>query len=92
MSEEQKIQAGFTVIINEDGTLSTHSLPASETVARQATTFDIYGCSKELVDDIESQLLADRVAKAVLAKLIPPSPEEVAKARIVEALAERKSE
>jgi len=92
MSEEQKIQAGFSVIINEDGTLTTHVFPVNETTARQATTFDIYGCSKELVDDIESQLLADRIAKAVVAKLIPPTPEELAKARIAEALAERKSE
>jgi hypothetical protein len=92
MGEEKKIQAGFSVMINEDGTLTTTVFPADENVARQATTFDIYGCSKELVDDIESQLLADRVAKAVIAKLMPPTPEEMAKARIAEALAERKSE
>jgi hypothetical protein len=90
--EEQKIQAGFSVVINEDGTLSTHVFPASDTVARQATTYDIYGCSKELVSDIESQLMADRISKAVLAKLMPPTSEEVAKVRIAEALANRQAE
>jgi hypothetical protein len=90
--EEQKIQAGFSVVINEDGTLSTHVFPASDTVARQATTYDIYGCSKELVNDIESQLLADRISKVVLAKLMPPTSEEIAKVRIAEALANRQAE
>ena len=90
--EEQKIQAGFSVVINEDGTLSTHVFPASDTVARQATTYDIYGCAKELVSDIESQLMADRISKAVLAKLMPPTSEEVAKVRIAEALANRQAE
>ena len=90
--EDQKIQAGFSIVINEDGTLSTHVFPASDTVARQATTYDIFGCCKELVDDIESQLLADRISKAVIAKLMPPTPEEVAKARTAEALANRQAE
>lgn len=90
--EDQKIQAGFSVVINEDGTLSTHVFPASDTVARQATTYDIFGCCKELVDDIETQLLADRVSKAVIAKLMPPTPEEMAKVRIAEALANRQAE
>ena len=91
--EEDKIQAGFSVVINEDdGTLSTHVFPASDTVARQATTYDIFGCCKELVADIESQLLADRVSKSVLAKLMPPTAEEVAKVRIAEALANRQAE
>lgn len=90
--EEQKIQAGFSVVINEDGTLSTHVFPASDTVTRQATTYDIFGCCKELVEDIESQLLADRISKAVVAKLMPPTTEEMAKVRIAEALANRQAE
>lgn len=36
--------------------------------------------------------MADRVAKAVLAQILPKDPEAEAKARIAQALAERKGE
>jgi capsular polysaccharide biosynthesis protein len=84
-----KIQAGYTVIINEDGTIRTQVLPADEKVIRQATTFDIYQTSKELVSDIESQLLADRVARTVLANLQPKDSAAELKEKLLNALSDR---
>jgi capsular polysaccharide biosynthesis protein len=84
-----KIQAGYTVVINEDGTIKTHVLPADENVQRTATTFDIYQTSKELVSDIESQLLADRVARTVLANLQPKDSAAELKEKLLNALSDR---
>jgi capsular polysaccharide biosynthesis protein len=84
-----KIQAGYTVIINEDGTIRTQVLPVDENTMRQATTFDIYQTSKELVSDIESQLLADRVARTVLANLQPKDSAAELKEKLLNALSDR---
>ena len=85
----EKIQASYTVIIQEDGTISTSVTPEGELVSRQATAFDIYQTSKELASDIESQLLADRVAKAVLTQLQPRDAAADIKAKIIDALSDR---
>jgi len=90
MSEtNNKIQAGYTVIINLDGTIKTEILLESELVARKASTFDIYQTSKELVSDIESQLLADRVARTVLANLQPKDSAAELKEKLLNALSDR---
>lgn len=90
MSEEtKKIQAGYTVIINLDGTIRTEILLESDLVARKASTFDIYQTSKELVSDIESQLLADRVARTVLANLQPKDSAAELKEKLLNALSDR---
>lgn len=90
MSDEiKKIQAGYTVIINLDGTIKTEILTESELVARRASTFDIYQTSKELVSDIESQLLADRVARTVLANLHPKDSAAELKEKLLNALSDR---
>jgi acyl-CoA hydrolase len=89
MSEEKKVQLAYTVGINLDGSIFTEPVPASENVQRQATTFDIYQTSKELVSDIEAQLLADRVAKLVVANMQPKDAASEIKAKIIDALSDR---
>jgi hypothetical protein len=66
MSDNEMIQAAYTVGIRLDGTVFTEVLEPSEVIQRRATTFDIYQTSRELVSDIESQLLADREFKEKL--------------------------
>jgi len=56
---------------------------------RAATTFDIYQTSKELISDIESQLLAERIAKMVVANLQPTDAASEIKAKIIDALSDR---
>jgi hypothetical protein len=87
--EDKKIDAAFTVEINLDGTLTTTVHPVDENTRRQATTYDIYGCSKELASDIESQLLADRVAKALMPIFQPKDDAAELKAKLLSALSDR---
>jgi len=90
MSDEQhKVVAGYTVLIELDGTITTHALPADEQIQRQATTMDIYSTSKELATNVETFLLADRVAQAVVQALQPVNPSSEMKEKIREALSDR---
>ena len=89
MSDEKKVQIAYTVGINLDGSIFTDPIPAGENVERQATTFDVYQTSKELVSDIESQLLADRIAKLVVAHMQPKDAASEIKAKIIDALSDR---
>lgn len=90
------VHAAYIVVINRDGSLSTTVVQPSGikpiTVERVATVFDVLQASKEVVADIEGQLLADRVAKRVLAAITPADEDAEAKARIAQALADRKAE
>ncbi len=83
------IQAAYTVGIRLDGTVFTEVLEPSEVIQRRATTFDIYQTSRELVSDIESQLLADRVARTVLASLQPKDNVAEFKEKLINALSDR---
>ena len=89
MSDELKVVAAFTVLLNEDGSIATKPVEPSDTVARNATTFDIYQASKELVSEIENQLLAERIAKLVIANIQPIDPSAEIKSKIIDALSDR---
>jgi hypothetical protein len=82
-------QAKYIVTLNEDGTLATESVEAGEGILRTATTFDIYQSSKELVSEVEHLLLADRIAKAVVAQMQPVDPSAEIKSKIIDALSDR---
>ena len=81
--------AKYTVTINEDGSIATEALPVEEGTLRMATTFDIYQSSKELVFDIESQLLADRISRSVVAQMQPTDSAAEIKSKIIDALSDR---
>lgn len=90
------VHSAYVVVINEEGTLSTTLVkpgtPVFFDVVQATTTYDVFTTSKELANEIESQVMADRISKAVIARLMPADPEAEAKARIAQALAERKAE
>lgn len=90
------VYSAYVVVINEDGTLSSTLVkpgnPVFFDVTRATTTYDVFSSSKELANEIESQVMADRISKAVLARLMPVDPEAEAKARIAQALADRQAE
>lgn len=88
MSDNKAI-AGYTVVLELDGTISTHALPADEQFQRQATTVDIYNSSKDLASNVESFILAERVANMVLSALQPPAPSAEMAEKIKEALNDR---
>jgi len=91
--ETEKYNTGYVTVINEDGTLQTFLLKADEPltieVKRTATTYDVYNASKITTEDIEQQLLADRVARTVLANLQPKDAAEEIKSKIINALSDR---
>ena len=82
--------AAFTVTMNEDGSISTKI--HEEDVQRKASIYDVFTCCKELVSNIEDQLLADRIANAVAARLAPKDSAAELKAKIIDALNDRKEE
>ena len=82
--------AEFTVTINEDGSISTTL--HEENVQRKATMFDVFTSCKELASNIEEQLLASRIASMVVEKLQPVNAAEEIKAKIINALNDRKTE
>jgi len=90
------VHSAYVVVINEDGTLSTTLVkpgsPIFFDVAKATTTYDVLTTSKELTYEIESQVMADRISKAVIARLTPADPDAEAKARIAQALADRQAE
>ena len=89
---DKPIQAAYTVIIRSDGTIVTDIVEPNEGVQRKATTFDIYQTSKELVSDIESQLMADRVSRAVVEALKPKNDAEEIRSKVLDALNDRNIE
>jgi hypothetical protein len=86
---DKPIQAAYTVAIKADGSIFTEVLEPNEGIQRRATTFDIYQTSKELVSDIDSQLLSDRVVRAVVSALQPKDESEEIRARVLDALNDR---
>jgi hypothetical protein len=65
----------FLITVNKDGTLTSYAelpegLPAAD---RVATNYDIYQASKQIVEEFEMNILADRVARTVLGALAAPS-------------------
>lgn len=84
---EPVVQAAYLVKIFQDGGIQT--VPLTEGVERTATAFDVYRSTKEINADLETQLVADKVARLVVSALTPKTPAEETKEKIVEALNDR---
>lgn len=83
------VQYAYTVIVDSEGAIHTQVSEPSDKVDRKANTFDIYSTCQDLVSDIESQLLADRVAKTVIAYLQPTDGAKELRERLLSALSDR---
>jgi hypothetical protein len=86
---ENQIKTAFTVGIRLDGSIFTELLEPNEIITQKATTFDIYQSCKEIVSDIDSQLLSERVARTVLANLQPKDSAAELKEKLLNALSDR---
>jgi hypothetical protein len=86
---ENQIKTAFTVGIRLDGSIFTELLEPNEVITQKATTFDIYQSCKEIVSDIDSQLLSERVARTVLANLQPKDSAAELKEKLLNALSDR---
>lgn len=70
------IEAFFIVVKGTDGSLVTYTEIPEEglTSERKATTEDMFLCSKQIVDEIEKNDLAMRVASIVVSQLKATAP------------------
>jgi hypothetical protein len=83
------VETYFLVAINEDGTLTTYAeLPENlPEIKRQSTTLDVYESAKQIVDEFDRNLLANKVVNALLSALNPP--QETVQDKLKEKLKER---
>jgi hypothetical protein len=66
---EKEIETAFLVNVHTDGTFSV-SMELDESVvkvARTANTADVYQTSQQIVKEIDSQLLVDRIVNTFMA-------------------------
>lgn len=77
-----KVETYFLVVVNEDGTLTSYAeLPETmPETNRVANNYDVYQSSKQVVDEFEHSILANKVAQAVLSVLQPAAPAGVPEA------------
>jgi len=79
----------FIVTINEDGTFELFSeVPENLDKKHDANISEIYTVVKQIVQNVESQMVADRVTAAVLAALTPQAEPTVPE-KVKEKLKER---
>jgi hypothetical protein len=83
------VETYFVVMVNSDGTITTMPELPEEPVerTRNVTNYDVYQTAKQIVDEFESTVLADKVARVVLGALNPDTPSISDKVK--EALKER---
>lgn len=78
----------YVVMKGVDGSLSTSDeLPEGTTAVRKGTTTDIFNDARQIVEEIEKNELAMRVANIVVAQLKPA--ENPVPSQVLDALKER---
>jgi hypothetical protein len=79
----------FVVTISADGTFDMHSeLPKNLEKSHEITISEIYTVVKQIVQNVEAQMVADRVTNAVLSALAPQA-EQTVPDKVKEKLKER---
>lgn len=84
-----KVEAYFIAAIAEDGQIITLPEMPEEGIEekRPITNYDVYTTAKQIVDEFESSILAQKVADTVLRVLNPTEPS--VSDRVKDALKER---
>lgn len=62
--------------VNEDGTLTTYGEVPKELpeASRVANNYDVYQAAKQIVEEFDTNMIANRVAATVIAALQPQGP------------------
>lgn len=89
MTEKIKAETYFVAVIDEQGKILTFpELPAEGIEAkRPVNNYDVYTTAKQVVDEFESSILAQKVAETVLRAINPTEPS--VSDRVKDALKER---
>jgi hypothetical protein len=71
-----KVKTYFFLTANEDGTIGTMADVPEPLPERteQGNNYMLYELCKQIVDEFEAQILADRVARTVVGLLAPAQP------------------
>jgi hypothetical protein len=66
-----EIETYFLVAVAKDSTLMTYSKLPEEmpTVERQANNYDVYQAAKQIVDEFEQTMFANKVAQIVMSSM-----------------------
>lgn len=83
------VETFFIIAVNDDGSLTSHTTWPDEPIVgvRLASTQDIYQSSKQIVEEFDAQMLANRIADTVVRKM--GAPVNNVSNTIIEALKER---
>lgn len=89
MTEKIKAETYFVAVIDEQGKILTFpEMPAEGIEAkRPVNNYDVYTTAKQVVDEFESSILAQKVAETVLRAINPVEPS--VSDRVKDALKER---
>jgi hypothetical protein len=86
----EKVETYFFLTVNSDGSIGTYAdVPAElpERV-RSSNNFDVFQTCKQIAEEFEQQVQADRIARAVAAAIAPKAEPTVSEA-VANALKER---
>ena len=72
---EKVIDTVFTVAVHTDGTFAVQLEQPKEPLEAQrvATTYDVMQTSRAIVQEIDSQILVDRILSGLVTLLTPPT-------------------
>ena len=79
----------YSVFVGIDGAIHTQLSEPTNEIVRKATSFDVYSTSRDLIHDIESQMLANRITKVVVEAMKEADPKQEARERLINALSNR---
>jgi hypothetical protein len=79
----------YSVFVGIDGAIHTQLSEPTNEIVRKATSFDVYSTSRDLIQDIETQMLASRISQTVLDGLKTADPKQEARERLISALSNR---
>lgn len=89
LGRPKPFQYAFTVKVDKNGGIVTEFHTSGEELARQATPFDVYHTCKELVSDMDTQILVERISRAVAEQIKPQDAASELKSRLLSALSDR---
>lgn len=100
MSENPKALTAFVLLVEQDGRFTVHLEQPEQpfAVERLATTADVYQISRQVVQELDNQVLTDRVVATLAQVLGPilealtPPPVETIPDKIAAKLKERQAE
>lgn len=87
--QQKPLWFAFTVYMDNAGNIKTDIHEPSEAIERKATMFDVYSTCRDVVSDIEAQMLASRVSQIVIEQLKEADPKAEAREKLLSALSNR---